>query len=245
MIRHGSLDPLRTPLPRRAGDILPRHLREHIALDPARRNRIDRDTLFAEILREALRDTIDGRLRPGIQRMVPDADQPRRDGRHEDDPPALLAVPVRVLADEELRPEIEPEDEIEALLRDILRLVEGLHARIRADDVDLAEVRLGVFEEAGDFGHLGDVGLDGDGAGAEGVDLRADAVGAVEAFDVVDDHRGTAGAQFEGDAGADAAGGACYEGDFAGEGGEGVGLLGGGAVPVCGFRWCRVPVCCC
>lgn len=141
-----------------------------------------------------------------------------------------------MLADEELRAQIKPEDEIEPLLRDVLRLIERLHARIRTDDVDFAKVRHAFFEEARDLGHFGDVGLDGEGVGAEGADLGADAVGAVEAFDVVDDDGGAAGAEFEGDAGADSARGAGYEGYFAGEGGEGVGGLGwrGARVVVCG-----------
>lgn len=131
-----------------------------------------------------------------------------------------------MLADEELSAEVQPENEIESLLRDLLRLVERFHARIRADNVDFAKVRNALVKEARDFRHFGHVGLDGDGGGAEGVDLRADAVGAVEAFDVVDDDGGAAGAELEGDAGADPARGAGYEGDFAREGGEWVGGLG-------------------
>ena len=131
-----------------------------------------------------------------------------------------------MLADEELSAEVEAENEIEPLLRDLLRLVERLHARVRAHNVYFSEVSDTLVEEARDFRHLGHVGLDGDGGGAEGVDLRADAVGAVEAFDVVDNDGGAAGAEFEGDARADAARGAGYEGDFAGEGGEWVGGLG-------------------
>ncbi len=139
-----------------------------------------------------------------------------------------------MLADEELRAQVQPEDEVEALLGDVLGLVEGLHPAVRADDVDFPKVRHGGVEEARDFGHFGDVGLDRDGAGAQGGDLVADACRAVEAFDVVDDDGGAAGAEFEGDARADAAGGAGYEGDFAGEGGEGVWGRGGGGVAVCG-----------
>ena len=148
-----------------------------------------------------------------------------------------------MLSDEELRAEIKSKDEIEPLLRDLLRLIEGLHARVGADDVDFAEMLHAFVKEARDFGDFGHVGLDGEGVGAEGVDLRADAVGAVEAFDVVDDDGGAAGAEFEGDAGADSARGAGYEGDFAGEGGEGVGGLGwrGRRVAVCGVA---VGVCC-
>ena len=234
MTRHGPLDLLRAPLPRRAGDILPRDLGEHVALDPARRNRIHRDAPLAEILGEALGDAVDGRLAAGIERVVADWDEPRGDGRHEDQAAALLAVFVGVLADEELRPEVEPEDEIEPLLRHVLDLVETLHPAVRADDVDLAEVGFGLVEEAGDFGDLGDVGLDGVRGGAGGFDLRDDGLRAGEAFDVVDDDGGAAAAELEGDAGADAAGSAGDERDFAGEGAEGVGGEGGGGMAVCG-----------
>ena len=101
----------------------------------------------------------------------------------------------------------------------------------------------GFFEQAVDFAHRGYVRLDGDGAGAEGFDLRHDGLGAGVVFVVVYCYRGAAEAELEGDAGADAAGGAGYEGDFSGEGGEG-GL--GGGVAVCwgggggwvGRAWC-------
>ena len=245
VVRHGALDGLGAPLPRRAGDVLPRHLGEHVALDAAGGDGVDRDAALAEVLGEGLCDAVDGALGPAVQGVVADADEPRRDGGHEDQPAAGAAVFVRVLADEELGAQVEPEDEVEAGLGDFVEGVEGLHARVRADDVDAAEVGDGGVEEAGDVGDVGDVGLEGDGGAAEGVDLGADGGGAGEVFDVVDDDGGAAGAEFEGDAGADAAGGAGDEGDFAGEGGEGAGGGGmavggfggggGGGVAVCGF----------
>lgn len=223
MTRHGPLDPLRAPLPRRTGDILPRHLREHVALDPARRNRIHRDAPVAEILGEALGDAVDRRLAARVERVVPDADEPRRDARHEHEPPAPLAVPVRVLAHEELRPQVQPEDEVEAGFRHVARVLKRLHPAVRADDVDLAKVSHRLVEQARDLGHAGHVGLDRMGARAVRGDLRADGLRVGEAFDVVYNHRGAPRAELEGDAGADAPGGAGYEGDFAGEGGEAVG----------------------
>lgn len=233
MTRHSPLDLLGAPLPCRAGDILPRHLGEHVTLDPAGRNRIHSDTLLAEILGEALGDTVDGGLATGIERVVADGDEPRGDGRHEDEPAALLAVPVRVLADEELRPEVEPEDEVEPLLRHVLDPVEALHPAVRAHNVDLPEARLGRFEQPRDFGHSGHVRLDGVRGRAGGFDLRDDGLCAGQAFDVVDDDGGAPAAELQGDAGADAAGGAGDEGDFAGEGAEGMrgeGVGGGMAV---------------
>ena len=239
--RHGALDPLRAPLRRRPRDILPRDLGEHIALDATGSDGINRNTLLAEILGEALRDAIDGGLGAGIEGVVRDADEAGGDAGHEDDAAAGLAVAVGVLGDEELGAEVEAEDEVEAGLGDVLGPVEALHARVGADDVDAAEVRQRGLEEPRDLGDPRHVGLDGDGARARGLDLPHDARGVVEAFDVVDHDGGAAGAEFEGDAGADAAGGAGHEGDFAGEGGEGVGGEGGGGggggVAVCGFRW--------
>ena len=139
-----------------------------------------------------------------------------------------------MLAHEELRFEIQIHNRVEALRGDVGGLLEGFHPAVRAHDVDVAVDGEAFFEETRDFRHGGDVGLDGVRARAVGLDRRDDAGGGGEAFVVVYDDGAAAGTEFEGDAGADAAGGAGYEGDFAGEGGEGEGGGGSGGVAVCG-----------
>ena len=144
--RHRVLDPLFPPPLVRPGDVLPRHVGEHVALDAARRDRVDRDAPVAEILGERFRDPVDGALGRVVQRVVPHPDQPGRDRGHEYQPPARHEVPVRVLRDEELRAEVEAEDEVEARFCDGVERVEGFHARVRDDDVEVVEVREGGFE---------------------------------------------------------------------------------------------------
>jgi len=96
-------------------------------------------------------------------------------------------------------------------------------------------VREGLFEQSGDFGGVGDVGLDGDGASAEGAELADDAFGGRGGFAVVDYHGGASGAEFKGYAFADAAACSCDEGDFAIETAFASG--GVGCVAVLHFGW--------
>jgi len=76
------------------------------------------------------------------------------------------------------------------------------------------------------LGDLGDIGLDRDSFAAEGLYFRHDFVGCGSAVCVVDNHRGAAFSELEGDACAKTAAEASYQGDFAVEAGSG--LLHGG-----------------
>ena len=194
---------------------MPTILRKHISHDPARRNRIHRNLLRSAILCETAREALDSGLGPSIQGVVLHAGHAGCDGRGEYDSSAIGAVFEPVLRNEELPARIEIENAVEILLRDVLRELKSFHPRIRNHEIEPPKMRESLLEQGVDFSGFGNVGLDGDGAGAEGVELVDDAFGGRGGFTVVYDDEGAAGAEFKGYAFADAAACAGDEGDFA------------------------------
>ena len=174
MIGHGSLDCISGPGPICAGDISPGNLREHVGLDSARCDRVARHTPIPKVGGKRFRNTVDGRLASGIQRVVANTKQSSRDGRHQNQPSAFLTIFVCVLSDEELGSNIETEHIVESLFGDVLGFVKALGSGIGHDNVDLPEMLLGLFEQPSDLGHPGNVGLDGDGLAAKFLDLLDD-----------------------------------------------------------------------
>ncbi len=142
--------------------------------------------------------------------MVGNAQEPGRDGRHEDQPSARLAVLVRMLTDEELGAKIEAEDEIEALLGDVFGLVKRFGSGIGYDDVDFAIAGDSGVEQSSDVGHLGNVRLHGDGLATEAFDLADNIIGGRFTFDVVDDNGGFACSKLNGDACSDSSACSCH-----------------------------------
>ena len=126
--------------------------------------------------------------------MVLNTQKTGRNRAHEDQPPVLLEVLERRLPHEELRPRVEIEDVIVLLFRDLFRLVPALGAGVAHDDIDPTKVLLRLLEQPVDLGHLGDVGLEGNGLGpaAAGLNLLDDFVGGGFGRLVVDDDTGTA-----------------------------------------------------
>ena len=214
---------------------MPTILRKHISHDSARCNRIHRNLLRSAILCETAREALDSGFGPGIQGVVLHARHAGRDGRGEYDSPAIGAVLESVLRNEELAARIEVENAVEILLRDVLLDLKSFHTGVRNDEIEPAKVREGLGEESVDFGGLGNVGLDGDGAGAEGAELADDAVGGRGGFAVVDYDEGASGAEFKGYAFTDAAACSCDEGDFAVETTFASGAVGCVAVLHCGW----------
>ena len=194
---------------------MPAILRKHISHDPARRNRIHRDLLRSAILCETSREAFDSGFRPGIQGVVLHPGHAGCDGRGEYNSPAIGTVLEPVLRNEELASRIEIENAVEIFLCDILLDLESFHTGIRNNEIESAKVREGLLEQGADFSGFGNVGLDGNGAGAEGAELADDAFGGRGGFAVVDYDEGAAGAEFKGYAFADAAACSCDEGDFA------------------------------
>ena len=187
MVRHGAFDRVRRPGAVGPGDVAPGHLGEHVGLDPAGSDGVARHALFAEIGGEGFGDAVDGRFAARVERVVRHPQQPGRDGRHENESAARFAVGVRVLTDEELRPHVEAEDKVEALLGDVLGPVEALRARVGDDDIDFPKVRLGRVEQLRDLWHFGHVRLHGNRFAPEPFNLPDHFLGCRLTFDVVDD----------------------------------------------------------
>ena len=197
-------------------------LGEHVTLDATRSNTVDGDTTATEVSSESLDHANDSHLRSVVKSVVADAKQTGSNRRHEDQTTVVLKVLPRSLADEELGASVEVEHVVVLLLGDLLSLVPALGAGVAHDDVDLAEVRLGLLEEALDLGGLADVGLDGDGfgAGAGLLDELDDLVGRLFAVGVVDDDAGATAAELNGAATTDTTAGTGDEGDLSVEGGS-------------------------
>ena len=197
-------------------------LGEHVTLDATGSNTVDGDTATAKVGSESLDHSDDGHLGSVVKRVIADAKQTSSNRRHEDQTTVVLEVLPRRLADEELGAGIEVEDVVVLLLGDLLGLVTALGTGVAHDDVDLAEVLLGLLEQALDFGGLADVGLDGDGfgAGARLLDELDDLVGRLFAVGVVDDDAGATAAELNGAATTDTTAGTGDEGDLSMEGGS-------------------------
>jgi hypothetical protein len=199
----------------------PSVLGEHVTLDATRGNTVDGDTARAKVGSESLDHTNDSHLGSVVKSVVADAKEASGDGRHEDQASVVLEVLPRSLADEELCASIEVEDVVVLLLGDLLGLVPALGAGVAHDNVDLAEVLLGLLEQTLDLGGLADVGLDGNGfgAGAGLLDQLAHLVGGFLAVGVVDNDAGAAATKLNGAATTDTTAGTGDEGDLSMEGG--------------------------
>jgi hypothetical protein len=193
------------------------YLCEHIRLDTSRRDAVYCNTPLSKVRCKGLDKTNNRHLRRIVQRMVLNTQQARSNRRHENNPSVVLNMLVRRLPHKKLRPRIQIKHMIILLLTDLLRNVPALSTRIAHDDVDFAKGLLRFLKEAVDLRDFGDIGFDGDGAGAvvETFDYLADFFGGALRGDVVDDDGGAALAEFDGAAASDATTGAGNEGNLA------------------------------
>ena len=106
-------------------------------------------------------------------------------------------MPVRLLRHQQLPPGVRVEHAVELRDRHVFHVREALDARVRDDDVEAAEVLLGLVEERGDLRRVRDVGRDGDAVAAQGFDLLDDGVGGGGRVRVVDDDVGAAARELE------------------------------------------------
>lgn len=186
---------------------------KHIREDAPRRNRIHRNTFRSTVLGKAAREAFDGGFGARVQGMVTHAGHAGRHRGREDDAAPVAAMFQAVLGDEELAAGVEVEDLVVVPLRHILFPLEGLHARVRHDDVDAAEVSDGLLEEGVDLGRVGNVGLDGNRTRAQREEIRDHLIRGLRGSAVVYRDAGTSGTELEGDAGTQAAARACDEGN--------------------------------
>ena len=119
------------------------------------------------------------------------------DGAHQDDAATLLEGLVGLTSDEELTTGVDVEHAVEFLGGDILEVAERHNAGVGGDDVELAEVSLGLLEQLNGLLDVGNVGLDGNGVAAHSLDLGYDLVGLVVAVGVVDDNVGATAGELE------------------------------------------------
>lgn len=188
---------------------------KHIRQYTPGRNGVDCDLLGPSIRGKRPRESFNRRLGSRIQRMILDARHRRRDGGSQDYPAAMREMPQPVLPDKVLRATVEVKDLIEFFLGDGFLVDERLHPRVRDNDIEAAKVRERLLEEAGHFRGVGDIGLDGDGAGVVLVLERGDQlVGGGGGFAVVDGDGGAASRQLKSNACSQAAAAACDEGHF-------------------------------
>ena len=100
-------------------------------------------------------------------------------------------------------------------------MAESLDTSIRDDDIEFAKMFDRLLEQGCDLSWFGDIGFDGDGAGADGFNVLDDCFGGGRGARIADDEGCAAGGEFEGVLAAHASTGASHEGDFAVKTGSG------------------------
>jgi len=106
---------------------------------------------------------------------------------HQDQPTSNLKMVVRLLRNKELTSRVNIEHTVKLLRRNILHMAKAHDTRVRADDIELAELCNRVLEQLLDLIDLIDVGLDGFGFRAGFLDGADDLVGGLEAVGVIND----------------------------------------------------------
>lgn len=200
-----------------ARDVVPRVLVVHVGLDAARGDGVDSHLLLAAVNGEGSGETLDGGLGAGIEGMVVNASHGGGDGRSEDNAASAAAVLETLLGDEELASAVEVEDAVKELLGDIELGRPDLSTRVGDHELNVTVVGHNAVKEAGNLGGLADVGLDGDGIGAKGLELGNGVLSGLGARAVVDNNVAAALGKLEGDALANTAAGTGDNGDLAGE----------------------------
>nr|POE98246.1 hypothetical protein CFP56_64839 [Quercus suber] len=197
------------------GDVLAAHGVVHVGLDAAGGDGVDGDLLVTAVDGHAADEGLDRALGARVDGVLGHALGLAGDGAHEDDAAADGKVLVGLAGDEELAAGVDAEDAVELLLGHVLQVAERHDAGVGADDVQLAEVLDGLGHELGGLGDVADVGLEGNGVAAFGLDALDDLVGGVGRVGVVDDDLGAAAGELGGHGRTDATAGTGDEGDLA------------------------------
>lgn len=199
-------------------DVLLAHGVVHVGLDTARGNAVDGDLLLTSVCFRALADQsrhwkggsdertnghaahkgLNGTLAARVEGVLWHALGLARDAAHQDDAAVGLHALVSLLGDEELTTGVDVEDTVELLGSDVLEVAEGNDTGVGAADVELAEVVNGLLHELSGLLGVGNVGHDGDGVGAEILDLLDDLLSGLGAVGVVHDDLGAAASELHG-----------------------------------------------
>jgi len=192
-------------------DLLLHQRRQH----PARADRVDGEAGLRGLQRHRLGQADDAVLGGHVSRLLRGRHQPVR-RRDVDDAPPVLALHARHREPRgmERRRQVDGDDGVPALGREVFYVGHVLDAGIVDEDVHAAEFGIGVGEHRLDLGrlaHVGAVVADADGVLAGRGDLG---LGPVHVAEAVHDDVGTLRRERAGDAQADAAGGAGHQGGF-------------------------------
>ena len=190
----------------------------HVGLDTTWGDAVDSDLLVTAVDGHAADKGLDGTLGAGVESVLWDTLGLASDGSHEDDAAADGEVLVGLTGDEELTTGVDGHDAVVLLLGNVFQVTEGNDTGVGADNVELTEVGNSVVEELDGLADVGNVGLEGNGVGAVGLDLLDDLVGSLAGVGVVDDDLGTALSELSGHGGTDTTAGASDKGDLAVEG---------------------------
>jgi hypothetical protein len=160
----------------------------HVGLDSTWGNAVDSDLLVTSINGHAAGKGLNSTLGARVDGVLWNTLGLASDGAHQDDTAADLEVPVCFPSNEELSPGVNVENAVELLWCDILHVAEGNNAGVGADNVELAEVGLGLLEHLDGLVDIGDVGLDGNGLAAHLYDFINDRLSSLRAVGVVDNN---------------------------------------------------------
>jgi len=187
----------------------------HVGLDTTWGNAVDSDLLVTSIDGHASDEGLDGTLGGRVHSVLWNTLGLTSDRSHEDDTAANLEVLVCLPGNEELTSSVDVENAIKFLWCHILEMSKGDDAGVGADDVEFAEVGLGLLEHRHDLVDVGNVGLDGNGLAAHLDDLVYNRLSSLSAVGVVDNNIGTTSGKVKSHCLSDTTAGTSDEGDLA------------------------------
>jgi hypothetical protein len=164
----------------------------HVGLDSTWGNAVDCDLLVTGINGHAASEGLNSTLGGRVNGVLWDTLGLASDGAHQDNAASNLEVLVCLASNKELASGVDVENAVVLLWCDILHVAEGNDTGVGADNVELAEVGLGLLEHLNDLVDIGNVGLDSNGLAAHLLDLVNDFFGGLSAVGVVDDNISTA-----------------------------------------------------
>jgi len=198
-----------------AWNVLLAHSVVHVGLDATWGDAVDSDLLVPGINGEASSEGLDGTLRARVDGVLWNTLGLASDGAHQNNAAANLEVLVCLTGNEELTPGVNVENAVELLWRDIFHVAERDDTGVGADNVELAEVLLGLVKQLDGLVNVGNIGLDGNGLASELLDLCDNLLSCLSAVGIVDNDISTTTGELEGHCLADSTAGTSNKGDLA------------------------------
>jgi len=170
----------------------------HISLDTTWCNTVDSDLLVTTVDGHASSKGLNGTLGSRVYSVLWNTLGLSGDGSHKDDSSTNFKVLVSLPSYEELSSSVDVEHTVELFLGNIFEVTERDDTRVAADDVQLSEVSLGLFEKTDSLRNNSNIGLDGNSLTTKGANLVANLFGSGRGVGIVDDDVGTTTGQFHG-----------------------------------------------